>query len=574
MTHPPIPILAPMLVEYLGTRDVINLSSVNRQFRNVLSRYVFPSFANKIEVNHRHWSRATRKRFKGRVMGVMLSPPRATATLDATMPLSSRVLAIPSISSLVVDHGRSDPPLPLTTSAALLINYNRTGSPLLRDPGAVSAEEAKDPQTFFERLIHLKITSSKHFIVDPGFWSSISFNSLVSLTIPLYLGGAGTREYTYMVNICKALSLRYHESRLKTLTLTDNHFRYSQLEKYSLHPILLSLISGDCLPFLATFRFPLVIGLHHEPYDGEIATPFHRRPLFRQLIRASAKHAVANSRGTPWRLGISESSLSQPCCTRCTLNNCMCNIWTPKLTAKEYEALLKIAHHSESYIRVPDFFHPYLTVTFTNIAAVRTSFNHPAALTPLTAIHLFFPPPISSSFFNNITRLTIPLPIDEEILKSYQPHLTALPRSFPVLTHLKLWTASPSLSQEHDGTADVPFPSLTLPPLNLHTLDISARVISKKGPCGHSKLDFGKVQAEWLILRDMVVCSRCWNPRIHVGTKGIVINGMYGMKIKANNSYTDAWFRKKKVKLELAITKGLRWDNREVILGGNFVYWL
>lgn len=376
-----------------------------------------------------------------------------------------------------------------------------------------------------------------------------------------------------MDNICKALSLRYHESCLKTLTLTDDHFGYSQLEKYSLHPILLNLISGDSLPFLATFRFPSVIGLHDEPCDGEIATPFNRRPLLRQLLQASAKHAVANSRRTPWRLGISESRVSQSCCTRCTLNNCMCNIWTPKLTAKEYEALLKIAHHSENYIRVPDFFHPYLTVTFTNIAAVRTSFNHPAALTPLTAIQLFFPPPISSSFFNNITRLTIPLPNDEEVLKSYQPHLTALPQSFPALTHLKLWMSSPSLYEEFDGTADVPFPSLTLPPLNLHTLDISARVISKKGPCGHSKLDFGKVQAEWLILRDMVVCPRCWNPRIHVGTKGIMINGMYGMEIKANHPNTDAWLVKTKVRLELAITKGLRWDNREVTLYHDFVNW-
>lgn len=138
-----------------------NLSSVNSEFRNVLVSYIFPSFVNLVEVDHTHWQRTSRNKIYGNLSSIDLSSPHEMGALKARMPLSKKGLTIPSITSLIIDHDMSGTPLLLISLTALLILYNITRTPLLRDPFPVNdSRSGREPQAFFGKLVHLKLTSA------------------------------------------------------------------------------------------------------------------------------------------------------------------------------------------------------------------------------------------------------------------------------------------------------------------------------------------------------------------------------------------------------------------------------
>lgn len=77
-------------------------------------------------------------------------------------------------------------------------------------------------------------------------------------------------------------------------------------------------------------------------------------------------------------------------------------------------------------------------------------------------------------------------------------------------------------------------------------------------PCGHDGLHFGKIQAERLILRDIVACPECWCPGMHVGTKVIKVHVLYGIFETVDVAgVTNSGLEKKRVEHGLAIAKEL-----------------
>lgn len=402
--------------------------------------------------------------------------PSTLTALATRMPLFPTVVDLTAVTSLMVDHD----------GTSLYRDHTRSAS---RNPFTPLSSlcDLTEAQAFFKNLIHLKITNDMNNFLDSDTWNSISFDSLVSLTLSADCEFDDDAECTYMSGIFK--SLTYGPiSHLQTLSFTDCGFTSMELDKYTVSPVLLNLISSELLTVLSTFRFPLIAGADSRREFKEGERPlFDRLPLLRQLLRASARHATINSRGTPWRLGTIDDHIF---CVRCTLERCICDISTPVLLSDENVDLLKTAHKCPRYIRVPEFFTPFLTIDFPDLASVESAFSHPAAMTPLSALRLTFPPPITSSLFDGITHLAIVLPAEEDEFTAYQPHLSALPVSFRALTHL----TTSLTGKRHFG-------GLILPRLQIQTLDISARIISTKLPCVHCKMLFGGAQAQRLILR-------------------------------------------------------------------------
>lgn len=562
MIHRPIAIVTPLLVKYLRPTDVVSLSMVNIELRALLVPYIFPSLNNITDPNHTHWVRVPHTRLQADPIRPPQLPlsflPSTLSALSTETPIFPTIANLTGIKSLIVDH-------------------EATGDQLFWNPHPVDADGAlgflmsftdlTDAQTFFKNLIHLKITSNEDPIGDPETWTGISFDSLISLAFPLTLGSQGTHEDTYVTKICRSLNPRGQISRLRTLTINDTDFTNRERNKYTLPPVIFNLISSELLPELSTFRFPLVLGPEvwsgsmsdQEVGENEVALS-DRRPLLRQLLRASARHAIVNSRGTPWRLGTSDPPIP---CFRCALGNCLCVVPTPMLLSNEYDDLLKAAHKCERYMRVPDFFTPHLTVKFNNLNSLRSAFSHPAAMTSLTALHLSFPPPIESSLFMAITRLTLDLPVDCVALTAYQPHLTALPVSFPALADLKLLFAG-----KHE------FGALVLPHLKLHSLDINARLISTELPCGHGRVNFGAVEPQLLSVRELHACIDCWDPLPCVGTKGIQIYGSFEVNRDPSPSrmYTDA-DEIHLTKWESIVMNGFKEGGREIRVEFDFVGW-
>lgn len=492
------------LVDYLSLKEIINLSSVNVQFRLLLMSHAFPcfSFKNWMDPNHKNWKYGLSHQTSDDPSHPLTRLPPAAHqmnTLSVYMPLLEHEIT-PLMTAAMVHHAGSDDPL--------------------FEPD-VPLEVA---QLFFSKLAHLIITSREEFIPDPKTWGSISFDSLLSLAVPLFLGAQGTPQHIYMSSICTSLTSG-NNSCLRSLSFTDSHFEKDQVEGYTLNSDIVSLISSELLPRLSTVRVPLVL----VPDDIVRDLIFDRRPLLRQLLIASANHAIANNRGTPWRLGHCESYCRSDICTASTRKNCMCPPPITTLTSKEYRAILKTAYHATSYIRVPEFFTPLLTVNFSNSYYVRIAIAHGAAKTPLTSVELTFPPPLYTTLFAAITRLTLLLPRDKEDLTAYQPHIMALPRTFPALTYLAMLLPRIPLENEFFLEVDATPAAMFLPAMKLHTLDINARVVGVRRPCGHCAVRFGRLKAECLIIRDMVSCPCCWDPIRLTGTKRIDIHGFLGI---------------------------------------------
>lgn len=506
----PREIITGTLVTYLTHEDIINLSSVNVELRLLLGSYRFPYFINGFDPDHTNWkyyktstspdnlSRpSTRLPFTGQIMTVYLGPMPVVFTPAPDTPISSR------------------------------------------------------------NLRHMKITSPNGFIPDAARWTGISFDSLISLAIPLFLGAEGTPEYEFMSKVYKSLA-HGGGNNLRTLVLTDNYFTNKQLNKYILGTEIITLISSELLPILSTVRFPLV--LENDSEDN--FTPYDRSPLLCQLLTASAKHAIINSRGTPWQLGHSESRYRIDRCMTSTVENCICLPMTPTLTSGEYDELLSTADHSQNYIRIPEFFKPHLTVAFTNLHSLRTS--KAASMSPLTSLQLFFPPPpLHSRLFAAITDLTLSLPEDQEELAMYQPGIAALPETFPSLSRLTLLLPHANSYDEFNSIANVCFSGLVLPNLQLHTLDVSARAIATRHPCGHGRMRFGSVKVEWLMVRDMVSCPECWDPLLEVGTRGIEVHGLLGVPQTEDDE-----------EIMLYVLEGFGKNGREVNVMEEYVQWV
>lgn len=471
----PSEIITGTLVSYLAHEDIINLSSVNVVLRLLFRSYRFPYFKNGFDPDHTNWKYCKTS-----------ASPNNLALPPIRLPFPDQIMTV------------------------------------YLGPMPVVFTPAPNTPISFRNLKHMKITLPNGFIPDPARWTGISFNSLISLAIPLFLGAEGTLEYQFMSKVCKSLA-RGGGNNFRTLILTDNYFTNKQLNKYILGTEIINLISSKLLPVLTTVRFPLVL-----ENDGEDnSTPYDRRLLLCQLLTASANHAIINSRGTPWQLGHSESRYRIDRCMTSTVENCICLPMTPTLTSGEYVELLSTADHSENYIRVPEFFKPHLTVTFTNLHSLRTS--KAASMSPLSSLQLLFPLPLHSQLFAAITDLTLSLPEGLEELAMYQPGITALPETFPSLSRLTLLLPHANSYDEFNSIADVCFGGLVLPNLQLHTLDVSARAIATRHPCGHGRMRFGSVKVEWLRVRDMVSCPECWDPLLEVGTRGVEIHGLLGV---------------------------------------------
>lgn len=556
MIHRPIAIVAPMLVPYLSSTEIANLSMTNTELRALLQSYLFPSINNVIDPDFKHWDRIPQTSIEHNLARSTRLPlafmPSMLTALSTHMPLFPTVVDLTAVTSLIVDHGDSCTLLSSNDTLSAPRNYFAPLSQLC---------DLTDAQAFFRNLIHLKITCDFNNIVDPETWNSISFDSLVSLSLPCDLEFDDGAEDAYMSSICKSLTVA-QISPLRTLTFTDCWFTNKELDKYTLSPVVLNLISSELLPVLSTVRFPLIVEVGpvrlHKQADEKFL--FDRQPLLRQLLRASAKHAIINSRSTPWRLGTIDDHMF---CVKCTLGSCVCELSTPILLSDEYDDLLKIAHKCQEYIHVPEFFTPYLTIDFSTLTSVESAFSHAAALTPLSALRLSFPPPIVTSLFNGITRLTLVLPVEQDELAAYQPHLSALPVSFPALTHLAL-----SL------TGKLLFGGLTLPHLQLQTLDISARAISTKLPCGHCKFDFGAAQAQRVVVREVHMCIKCWDPLQRAGTKAIAVFGIFDInrELAASRVHTPADDRKVE-EWEHKILASFEGGGREVTMDSGFVQW-
>lgn len=126
----------------------------------------------------------------------------------------------------------------------------------------------------------------------------------------------------------------------------------------------------------------------------------------------------------------------------------------------------------------------------------------------LSAIHLSFAPPIATTLFHTITRLTV----EQDKLTAYQPHLSALPVCFPALTHLEMSLAGELL-----------FGVFTLSHLHWEIHNISARIISTRLPCGQGNNNIGGAKAQRWIVRDIHTCMNCWDKLKSVETIRITL---------------------------------------------------
>lgn len=509
----PREIIIGTLANYLTHKEILNLSSVNVQLRLLLGSHAFPYFKNAVDPDHTSWKYCNR-----------------FIQQDGTLyPITLLPSAAPEMKVYI-------------------------GQMALGEFGLTPASIASS--TFFGNLTHLKIITDYTSIPDPEIWASISLDSLISLEIPLCLDAEGTLEYSFMSNACKSL-IRGGGKNLRTLILTDHDFTNDQLNKYTLGPEILNLISSDLLPGLSTFRFPLAL-----EYNGERQPrPYDRSPLLCQLLTASANHATANLRSTPWRLGHSESNDRISVCITSTVRNCICLPMTPTVTYSEYESLVKTADRIESYMRLPEFFKPHLTVAFADLYSVRAA-AAAASMTALTSVQLSFPPPLHTTLFGAITHLTLSLPEDRDDLAAYQPAITALPETFPRLSYLTLSLPRINPYEQYDCSIDVSFGGLVLPGLQLHTLDVSARAVATRCPCGHGRLRFGVVKAEWLRVRNMVSCMMCWDPLMGAGTKGVEVHGLL---VVPDTEDTE--------EVMLDVLEELGQSGREVNVSEDYVQW-
>lgn len=566
MIHLIVAIVAPMLVPYLSSKEIQNLSMANAELRALLQSYLFSSI-NVVDPSFKDWHfvRATGIEAIGDIppWRPLLFFPSARTALSTHLPMFPTVVDLTSVRSLTID---------LREDGTLLFRNNSRSAP-------GNSFNLKKAQELFKNLIHLRIKGDFVHIARPKTWTSISFDSLVSLTLPYYLEVHDNPKNSYMASICKSLT-HGRISPLRTLIFVDFRLTDKELDKHTLSPVILNLISSDLLPALSTVRLPLSF---EPPKPGHNAEGggrplFDRKPLLRQLLRASTEHAIINSRGTPWRLGVSNHH------TRCSLSSqghCVCELSIPILWSDEYNDLLKAAYKCERYIRLPEFFTPYLTVEFGSLASVKSAFFHPAAMTPLSALRLSFPPPIQTSLFNGITRLSLLLPVDQDDLTAYQPHLSALPVSFPALTHLTMSFATvdcfghpiiPHLGPPWPAYYDI-FGDLTLPHLELEVLDVNIRIISTERPCGHCKINFGSAQAKRVVLRQVHMCKECLDPLHRIGTEEIMVCGYFnleyvpGMCIESDEACNEL------AEWETKVEGSFVCDGRRVTVDRNFVGW-
>ncbi|KAL0639074.1 hypothetical protein Q9L58_001956 [Maublancomyces gigas] len=577
MIHRPIAIVAPMLVPYLSPTEIQNLSMANAELRALLQFYLFPSI-NVIDPSFKDWNLIPETCIEDNVgcySGLPLSFfPSTLTALSTHLPMFPTVVDLTAVTSLTVD---------LWDNGALLYRDNNLSAPGNNFTPSSQLVNLTEAQALFKNLIHLRITCDIIDTARPEAWNSISFDSLVSLTLPCFLEFYDDPENSYMASICKSLTYG-RISQLRSLTFLDSPldscFTDKELDKYTLSPVILNLISSDLLPALSTFRWPLSF----EPLkpghnaEGDRKPLYDRKPLLRQLLRASATHAIINSRSTPWCLGISNSHRH---CTYSSQSHCVCELMTPILWSDEYNDLLKTAHECQRYIRLPEFFTPYLTVEFGSLQSVESAFSHPAAMTPLSVLRLSFPPPIETSLFNAITRLSLILPVDQDELSAYQPHLSALPVSFPALTHLTMslaredWPA-PSTREEMYMSIDrdLIFGGLTLPHLELQTLDIDVRIISTELPCGDCKMNFGAAQAKQVVLRWVQMCVKCWDPLHRIGTEEIAVFGVFDLDSSPVASEEIYIQHEKLLEWEAKIVESFGCGGRRVTVARDCVGWV
>lgn len=531
-------IIAGTLVDYLSHSDVINLSSTNKDLRTWLLPKLFRSYRIPADPGHSFWKHCLRTDIPQFPPPSHLFSTGVIKAITSQMPLPSAVLALPGIVAVHVMH----------------FGAGYTDLLLRRD-------DLPAAQRFFGSLQHLKISPpSFNISVDPATWKFIPLDSLVSITIPLLLGEHGTPEYAYWSTLSASLSTSNNNS-LRTLVIGGMTYLTNDiLDKYTVSPILLKLISSELLPALETFRFPF---LQVTNGPGPIED-LDRRSLLSQFIAAAAEHAIINGRTNSWRLGATESRHRDFLCVTCTLDNCLCREATPNLTSVEYDDLLTIANNLQADIRVPEFFLPHLTVTFTTLLLAQASLSHPATMTALTRLELTFPPPLSgSTLFRSIKDLTLSFQSDEfAAISSYQPHITALPETFPRLSGLSLLLPEGYRISDFEVDEEVVFPGLLLPKMHLRTLSVYAHLISTKLPCGHGKLDFGEIQADWLRIECQVTCQECWKPVMTVGTRGIELHGTLGVPDFGDTAGPLA-----------VVVERMRSGEREVRVASDFASW-